>query len=139
MVGLTLLQRARHVGLTVSSNGDRLRVRGPRREGALARELIAHKPEVLAELAREGQGPWGRVGETTLSSELFRIRTVEDLLALEPKGHPPARCFACGSGRWWHLRSTQRLSRGGPWICDRCHPPQPTAAEIEWSTPRGAS
>jgi hypothetical protein len=46
-----LLDRARAAGLSITTDGDRIIVCGPRRADALARELIAHKVEVMAELA----------------------------------------------------------------------------------------
>ena len=51
MGGLTLLERARAAGLIVVADGETLRVRGPRKAAGLARELIAHKAEVLEELS----------------------------------------------------------------------------------------
>jgi hypothetical protein len=49
--GLTLLQQARAAGLTVTVEGDRLRIRGQRRADPIARQLIAHKGAVLEALA----------------------------------------------------------------------------------------
>lgn len=54
MDGLTLLDQARRAGLTVAVEGDRLRIRGPRAADAVARRLLADKPNVLAELRRLG-------------------------------------------------------------------------------------
>ena len=53
MDGLTLLAEARGQGLEVRAQGDRLIVRGPRSAEALARSLLDHKAEVLAELELE--------------------------------------------------------------------------------------
>jgi hypothetical protein len=50
MGGLTLLDQARVAGLTVTVKGDRLAIKGPQCADALARELIARKAEVMAEL-----------------------------------------------------------------------------------------
>jgi hypothetical protein len=50
MDGLTLLRRATAVGLTVSAVGDWLVMTGPRSAETIARELLEHKPEVLAVL-----------------------------------------------------------------------------------------
>jgi hypothetical protein len=52
MVGLILLEAAAAAGLRLSVQGDRLLVRGPRRAEALARRILAHKPEVMATLTR---------------------------------------------------------------------------------------
>jgi hypothetical protein len=54
MVGVVpVLDQARTVGLEVRVEADRLVVRGPRRHEAIARQLLAHKPAVLALLAEE--------------------------------------------------------------------------------------
>jgi hypothetical protein len=47
MDGPTLLHEARAAGLMVTAEGGRLRVRGPRRAEALARQLLAYKEAVL--------------------------------------------------------------------------------------------
>jgi hypothetical protein len=47
MDGLTLLNEARAAGLEVRTDGDRLVVRGPRSAETLARQLLAHKAELL--------------------------------------------------------------------------------------------
>src|SRR4051794_10253287 len=51
MVGVTLLDEARAIGLKVWSEGDRLVVRGPRHAEATARRLLACKEQVLITLA----------------------------------------------------------------------------------------
>ena len=51
MGSLTLLDRARAAGLSVTAEGDRLIIRGPRRAEPIACELISRKAEVLALLA----------------------------------------------------------------------------------------
>src|SRR5262249_52861929 len=53
MDGLTLLDEARAAGLSVEADGDRLRIRGPRRAEPVALRLIAHKAAVLAALAAD--------------------------------------------------------------------------------------
>src|SRR5262249_50808230 len=50
MDGLILLNEAQGAGLTVEAEGDRLRIRGPRRAEPIAQRLIAHKADVLAVL-----------------------------------------------------------------------------------------
>jgi hypothetical protein len=52
MDGLTLLQEARAVGLKVMVEGDRLKIKGPRRAESFAKRLIAQKPVVLEALAK---------------------------------------------------------------------------------------
>jgi hypothetical protein len=51
MDGLTLLDRAREAGLTLGLEGDLLVIEGPRRAEAIARELLAHKAEIVALLS----------------------------------------------------------------------------------------
>ena len=50
MDGMILLEEARAAGLSVTADGDRLRIRGPRRADPVARRLLAHKPDVLSAL-----------------------------------------------------------------------------------------
>ena len=47
MDGLGLLSQAQVAGLTVSAEGDKLVIRGPRSAEALAKELLEHKAEIL--------------------------------------------------------------------------------------------
>src|SRR5919198_567597 len=54
MGGLSLLERARSAGLQVSAEGGRLVVRGPRRAEPVARELLAHKVDVVRLLTCSG-------------------------------------------------------------------------------------
>lgn len=51
MDGVTLLQRAKAVGLRVMAEGDKLVIRGPKRAEPVAQQLIQHKPAVMAALA----------------------------------------------------------------------------------------
>lgn len=51
MDGLTLLHEAAAAGLTVRADGDTLVIRGPKRAEAVARLLLAHKPDVMSALA----------------------------------------------------------------------------------------
>lgn len=50
MVAMTLLDRARAVGLRVFMEGDRLVVEGLPHYESLARELLDHKPAIVAAL-----------------------------------------------------------------------------------------
>lgn len=54
MDGVTLVDQARRAGLTVAVEGDRLRIVGPCAADGLARQLLANKAAVLAELRRRG-------------------------------------------------------------------------------------
>ncbi len=85
---LSLLDRARLAGLKVRAEGDRLVVRGRRSQERLARELLAHKAEVVAELGREQSGPWPK--ETfAITADIFGVRTVADLMALGTTDRSP--------------------------------------------------
>jgi hypothetical protein len=53
MDSLILLDEARAAGLEVTTDGDRLVVRGPKRCESLARQLLAHKAELLTLLRQE--------------------------------------------------------------------------------------
>jgi hypothetical protein len=53
MDGMTLLEQAHLAGLTVIVQGDKLVIRGPRRAGPLAEQLLAHKGEVIDALTVE--------------------------------------------------------------------------------------
>src|SRR5262245_7115820 len=57
MDGLTLLEQARSAGLTVVVQGDKLVIRGPRRAGPLAEQLLAHKGEVIDALTVQSLTP----------------------------------------------------------------------------------
>lgn len=56
MDGLSLLEEARSVGLIVLADGDRLRIRGPRRAEPIAKRLLTHKGVVLAALSNQLAG-----------------------------------------------------------------------------------
>ncbi len=55
MDGLILLHEAQDAGLTVLAEGDRLRVRGPRRAEAIARRLLDHKFDVIPLLSARSE------------------------------------------------------------------------------------
>jgi hypothetical protein len=50
MDGMTLLKQARSAGLTVLFQGDKLVIRGPRRAGPLAEQLLAYKHRIIEAL-----------------------------------------------------------------------------------------
>jgi hypothetical protein len=70
MGGLTLLAEARQAGLTVRVEGDRLLIRGPREQEALAKRLLSQKAELLG-LFREAP-PWDQAEADRLLDQLRR-------------------------------------------------------------------
>ena len=60
MDGMMLLNEARAAGLTVEAEGDRLRIRGPKRAESVALKLLAHKPTVLGALRFQVPDGWSR-------------------------------------------------------------------------------
>ena len=58
MDGLTLLRQARAAGLTVTTDGAALKVRGPRKAEALVRQLLANKGAVLEALIADLPADW---------------------------------------------------------------------------------
>ena len=64
MDSIALLDVARKVGLQVTTDGQRLIVRGPKQAEPLARQLLAQKAEVMALLTADQStpAPLGHVG-----------------------------------------------------------------------------
>ena len=124
MDGLKLLQQAREVGLRVSRRGETLIVRGPRACAPLAKELIANKADVIDALEQHVPQSWPTLTEP-LVAELFKVRTVEDLLDAGSSRVEPGSCYACKGTSWWRLRKT------GHWVCVRCLPPVTPRSDIE--------
>jgi hypothetical protein len=93
-----LLKRAADAGLQVTTEGDRLVVRGPKAAESLAQELIRNKPAVMAALARPN------------CADVEYDDTVEiDWTTLTP-------CKRCGSLElWWNGEGATR--------CLWCEPP----------------
>src|SRR4051812_20480130 len=91
MGGLTLLDRARSAGLSVTVEADRLVIKGPRRAGPIVRELMAHKPEVMALLA-------AAQGEPTGSSS---------------PPPPPTNDDDVDAGLLWHSWRSARIAEAG--------------------------
>jgi hypothetical protein len=58
MDGMTLLREARAAGLLVMVDGDQLRIRGPRRAEPIARQLIAHKVDVMMAMVSDLPADW---------------------------------------------------------------------------------
>ena len=77
MDGLNLLQEAKFAGLTVTAEGDLLRIRGPRHAEPVAKRLLAYKPVVMAALAERYRFPAMPVG-WTLPSWQGRLRQLAD-------------------------------------------------------------
>jgi hypothetical protein len=113
MDGLTLLREAWAAGLTVQADGERLRIRGPRRAEPIAQRLIAHKAHVLAALAAppppaqeirvedlspDWRAQWGeRAAIMEYDGKLPRERAEEEALAhiIEQMRRPPALSSDC--------------------------------------------
>jgi hypothetical protein len=103
MDGVTLLHRARNAGLRVAADGDKLVVCGPRRAEPVALLLLAHKPAVIAALARE----W-RARHREALAYWSTLRTIEEAAGLawgelEDRWHrihgarsPAWQCAGCG-------------------------------------------
>ncbi len=66
MGGVELLRQARDAGLYVQAEGDRLRIRGPKRLEPLALELLRCKAELLAVLSDNDR--WARQAAGLLAS-----------------------------------------------------------------------
>lgn len=111
-----LLDEARDAGLEVRLDGDRLVVRGVRSAAAVARRLLARKPEVVAALAEwseseaEADEPidwWEEITdedrEYLLGPTLDDPPTPAQVAALRAwrAGRHPGTCFFCG-GRTVH-------------------------------------
>jgi len=75
---MSLLEQARQAGLTVTADGDRLVVHGPKEAAALAEELLDHKDEVMPLVAEA----WNeRIAAAWLASTLHRVGKLHDELA----------------------------------------------------------
>jgi len=122
---MRLLAQAREAGLTVQVEGDKLVVRGPRRLEALAWEVLAQKPDVIAALHAERNHAVAKVMEVFPGSRVvaesqpaewpppgsWRIEKRQHWELPESELGP---CYACGEQAW---------ERGdGVWVCRRCHP-----------------
>jgi hypothetical protein len=129
MGSLTLLDRAREAGLSVSADGDRLIIRGPRKAMEIARDLMNRKDEVLALLAVQGRSPhaalfgpsrtpWGTWAWS--DSADLQIETFDQLFVLSlPSDKVRWRClnpYCLHETGWW--LSPQRVVQ-----CLNCRPP----------------
>lgn len=104
--GLALLTEAHGLGLRVAAEGDRLVIRGPRSAEAAVARLIAHKPVVLAALARRNEG-------------------ADDGRGTDPCAPGSDDCAPDGSAPILHLPPRDCL---GPRVCARLGPCQRHAA-----------
>lgn len=88
MGGLMVLEEARAAGLRVWTEGDRLKVRGPRAAADLALRLLARKAEVMAALEpKPAVTPWPpRPAELARWPVSLRQRWGERANALEATG-----------------------------------------------------
>ncbi|HEY8601497.1 MAG TPA: hypothetical protein VIL85_23925 [Thermomicrobiales bacterium] len=93
MDGLTLLDQARAAGLTLSADGERLNVRGPRRAEPLVRALLAEKYAVLGLLAQDD--PEVRWRAEAMRGQLRNGGPVPLLMA-RPGPFPRGTCVSCG-------------------------------------------
>ncbi len=93
MDGLMLLLQARLAGLQVTTSGDQLVVRGPRRLETMARALLAEKPQVMRALAVEGEVGW-RI--EAMRPQLTAQSAIHLLLARPGIPFEPRSCCSCG-------------------------------------------
>ncbi len=100
MDGLTLLAEARASGLIVLAEGDLLVIRGPRSGEAIARRLLAHKPDVMDALAAESAA-----GPESPGILLQWIEPDDDAA--------PRPCPRCGGSDLWETIA-------GTWRCQHC-------------------
>jgi hypothetical protein len=92
--GLTLLRDARTAGLAVTTDGDRLIIRGPRALESLARSVLAAKPAVLAALATETDEVAWRIA--AMRPQVPASGPVPLLLARSGIHFPLVSCCSCG-------------------------------------------
>lgn len=65
--------------MDVWTRDGRLGIEGPEDQGDLARDLLAHKAEVLAALEAEQAAPWPTSTWGPLLPEHFEVRSLGDL------------------------------------------------------------
>jgi hypothetical protein len=134
---VSLLERAAAAGLKVSREGDRLVVRGPKSAESLAKELLRHKPAVIAALG-ETNGPrlpWNRDGGIELDPKQLDACKRCGSTELWRNGLGNTRCLWCdppATAMNFQVRENENRNRLGigsrkkpslPAItpCDRCH------------------
>ena len=115
MDALTLLYRARDLGLRVEAAGGKLMVRGPKRAEAVVRLLAEHKAEVLAALMPRPAG----ASEAAYWKGRFTARSFEWLQG--ERGWEAARQLAWGDlQNEWHELYGRRWPH---WQCAGCDAP----------------
>ena len=138
MVQVSLLLQARARGLRLHIDGERLVIRGPRGEDALAKELLANKAAIVR-LLRERPELASVDSFTAEAMQSFEGSTVVDegdcaSASSDPRNRPPARCFNCGHTTWWRRRAAshwtcRRCVEPAPWLCDLVFWPEQTSEE----------
>ena len=106
MDGMSLLREARTAGLTVTAEGDRLTIRGPRRTDRLAKLLIQHKADVLPLLSAGPELPTilrPGPGETEILIPGHPLADFEWIDKPIPSG-VQHKAPDCRSSRWWEHR-----------------------------------
>jgi len=109
MDGVTLLREAKAAGLTVTMNGDKLVIRGPKAAEAVALRLLKNKPVVMAALRRGGDHADHDPGPTPTCPWRWQGKT-------------PHR-------RFW-------LSVFGVVVCGHCSPPASPSHVLKWIEPK---
>ena len=93
MDALTLLRDARRAGLEVSTRGQRLVVRGPRRLEPVAEQLLAQKSAVVKAIADEREVAW-RV--KAMRPQATTSGAIPLLIARPGASWRPGSCCSCG-------------------------------------------
>ncbi len=99
---LTLMDKARAAGLTVTSDHERLVVRGPKSAGELAQQLLERKSEVMLLLRVRARFP-----AIDFSSWVLRP-DVKGRMGWEPPDLPEEK-------RWWARYRFEDLPRPEEW------------------------
>ena len=94
MDSVKLLRCAHEAGLTVRADGDRLVVRGPKSAEPVARDLLAHKAEIMRALASRATSPPIEDGceAHNVSAEAVASRWAE----VQLRDLAPGYCSCCG-------------------------------------------
>ncbi len=108
MTAAELLVGLGRLGVSMRVDGDALRLTPASAiPSRLLGDLRAHKVALMGLLTASA-----RAGVTAPPIDLGAL--------------PAGPCSVCGNGLWWRLSSLEP-SGPGPWQCQRCHPPDPTA------------
>lgn len=93
MDGVMLLREARLAGLSVTTDGRQVLVRGPRHLEPVARRVLAAKPDVLELLLKEGEIAW-RV--EVMRRQIPADGAIPLLIARDEVPRPLGTCCSCG-------------------------------------------